>query len=249
MVITTILLYVVARERWRWGARAAGTLAAAFLVVDLAFFGANIVKVAQGGWLPLALALAIYGVMTTWKTGRRVLAERIRTEARPLAEFLAEVRLHGPIRVPGAAIFMNGSATRTPSALRHTIEHNKVPHERAAFVTVKTRTIPHVPEDQRLEIEDFGGGLYRVRVSYGFMDEPDVPKALRGAERQGFDLLDPEDTTYFLGRETIVAGPHPGMARWREKLFAFMSRNATSATAYFGIPPDRVVEIGAQIEI
>ena len=248
MVITTLLLYVVAREKWGWSALAAGTVSAAFLIVDLAFFGANIIKVTHGGWLPLLLAGLIYAVMTTWKGGRRVLAERIQKEARPLEDFLREVT--GSVtRVAGTAIFMNGTASRTPTALRHNIEHNKVLHERVIFVTVKTQQVPHVPEDQRLEIEALGNGLYRVKVYYGFMEDPNVPQALEGGIERGIAPVDPKDTTYFLGRETIIATSRPGMALWRERLFAIISRNATTATAYFGIPPGRVVELGEQIEI
>ncbi|MEX1129371.1 MAG: potassium transporter Kup [Vicinamibacterales bacterium] len=248
MVITTLLLYVVARERWGWSAMAAGTVAAAFLIVDLAFFGANIIKVAHGGWLPLLLAGLIYAVMTTWKGGRRVLAERIQKEARPLEDFLREVT--GSVtRVAGTAIFMNGTASRTPTALRHNIEHNKVLHERVIFVTVKTQQVPHVPEDQRIDVEVLGHGLYRVKLYYGFMEEPNVPQALEGGIERGIAPVDPKETTYFLGRETIIATSRPGMAPWRERLFAIISRNATTATAYFGIPPDRVVELGEQVEI
>ncbi|HXH23622.1 MAG TPA: KUP/HAK/KT family potassium transporter, partial [Vicinamibacterales bacterium] len=144
--------------------------------------------------------------------------------------------------------FMSGTASRVPAALRHNLEHNKVLHERVLFVTVKTQPVPHVPEADRLEIEDFGGGIHRVKILYGFMDEPDVPAALRLAAG-ALDIGDPNDATYFLGRETIIASGRPGMARWRERLFALMSRNATPATAFFGIPPDRVVELGEQIEI
>ena len=249
MVITTLLLYVVARERWRWNVPAAGALATVFLIVDLAFFGANIIKVAQGGWLPLVLAGLVFTVMTTWKGGRRVLAERIQAEARPLEDFLEEVQQQGVTRVPGTAIFLNGTASKTPPALRHNLEHNKVLHERVVFVTVKTQQVPHVPEDHRLQIEDFGTGLYRVKVYYGFMEDPNIPEALQSAAERGLAIVDPKDTTYFLGRETIIATRRPGMAVWRERLFAFISRNATTATAYFGIPPDRVVELGEQIEI
>jgi KUP system potassium uptake protein len=249
MVITTLLLYVVARERWQWGAAAAGAMAAVFLAVDLAFFGANIIKVAQGGWLPLLLAALIYTVMTTWKSGRRILAERIQAQASPLVDFLRDVRLQPVTRVPGTAVFMNGTASKTPPALRHNLEHNKILHERVIFVTVKTQQIPHVPEGDRLEIEDFGDALYRVKVYYGYMDEPNIPRALAGASDGGVPLLSGDDTTYFLGRETIIASSRHGMAQWRERLFALISRNATTATAYFGIPPERVVELGEQIEI
>lgn len=249
MVITTILFYVVARERWGWPTMLVAPLAAAFLIIDLAFFGANIIKVGQGGWLPLAIAAAIYTVLLTWKRGRRILAERIQAEAKPLDEFLKEVQSRPITRVPGTAIFMSGSASRTPPALLHNLEHNKVLHEQIIFVTVKTEQIPHVKEDQRLQVEHFGDGIYRARVFYGFMEEPNIPRVLEENEGQGLPRIDRRDTTYFLGRETIISTSRPGMAQWREKLFALMSRNATTATAYFGIPPDRVVELGEQIEI
>jgi KUP system potassium uptake protein len=249
MVITTVLLFVVARERWGWSLPAASAMAAVFLTLDLAFFGANIIKVAQGGWLPLALAGGVFTIMTTWKAGRRLLAMRIETESKPLEDFLKEVPRHPITRVAGTAIFMNGAASRTPPALRHNLEHNKVLHDRVVFVTVKTRPVPHVPVEERVEIEEFGDGLYRVKVYYGFMEEPNIPAALAEASRRGLPMSDPRDTTYFLGRETIIASGRPGMALWREKLFAMISRNATTATAYFGIPPDRVVELGEQIEI
>jgi KUP system potassium uptake protein len=250
MVITTLLLYVVERERWRWSAVTAGSLAALFLVVDLAFFGANIIKIGQGGWLPIALAALVYLAMTTWKGGRRVLAERIRVEARPLEEFLRDIEQQSITRVKGTAVFMNGTASRTPAALRHNLEHNKVLHDRVVFVTVKTQQVPHVRADDRVEVENFGSGMYRVKVYYGFMEDPNIPEALEAAAAHGLGPLNPGATTYFLGRETIIATAHRrGMAVWREKLFALMSRNATTATAYFGIPPDRVVELGEQVEI
>jgi KUP system potassium uptake protein len=249
MVITTILFYVVARERWGWSTSTAGSLSAFFLIIDLAFFGANIIKIAQGGWLPIVLAAVVYTVLLTWKRGRRILGERIQAEARRLEDFVKEALGRRVARVPGTAVFMNGTASKTPPAMLHNLEHNKVMHEQVVFVTVKTQQIPHVAPSHRLEVEDFGGGMYRVRVHYGFMDEPNIPQALADAHIHGLPPLEPSQTTFFLGRETIIASARPGMALWRERLFALMSRNATTATAYFGIPPDRVVELGEQIEI
>ena len=249
MVITTLLFYVVARARWGWSALAAGSLAAVFLIVDGAFFGANIIKVAQGGWLPLLLAVIVYTLLLTWKRGRAILARRIQEEAPALDAFVAGLASQPVTRVPGTAIFMSGTASKTPPALLHNLEHNKVLHEQVVFVTVKTEPVPNVDEDARLEVEAFGGGLYRAKLHYGFMEEPNIPVALAAASGAALPRMDPQDTTYFLGRETIISSSRPGMAEWREKLFALMSRNATTATAYFGIPPDRVVELGEQIEM
>jgi KUP system potassium uptake protein len=248
MVITTVLFYVVARHVWGWAFLPTALLALFFLVIDLAFFGANIIKVAHGGWLPLLLAALVFIVMTTWKKGRRFLNERIQTEARPLGEFLQEIARRPPMRVPGTAIFMNGTASRTPPALLHNLEHNKVLHERVIFLTVKTKQVPFVAQDDRAEIESLGNGFHRLKVYYGFMEDPDIPKVLESLSMPGF-AYQPQETTYFLGRETIIASKRPGMALWREKIFSIISHNATSATAYFCIPPDRVVEMGEQIEI
>jgi KUP system potassium uptake protein len=249
MVITTVLFHVVARERWRWNAVAAALLAAVFIVIDLAFFGANIIKVAQGGWLPLVMAGVIFLLLITWKRGRSILAERIQAEAQPLDHFLKSLESMRIARVPGTAIFMSGTASKVPPALMHNIEHNKVLHQLVIFVTVKTEQVPYIADDQRLMVEHFGEGMYRVKARYGFMDEPNIPKVLEAAAGRQLPRIDPHDVTYFLGRETIISTSRRGMARWREKLFALMARNATTATAYFGIPPGRVVELGEQIEL
>jgi KUP system potassium uptake protein len=248
MVITTILFYVVARRVWGWGLLPTAALALFFLIIDLAFFGANIIKVAHGGWFPLLLAAFVFVVMTTWKKGRRILNERIQTEAKPLEEFLQEIARRPPIRVPGMAIFMNGNASRTPPALLHNLEHNKVLHDRVVFLTVKTKQIPFVALEDRVEFETLGNGFHRLKVYYGFMEDPNIPKVLENLHLPVFAYV-PQETTYFLGRETILASKRPGMALWREKIFSIISHNATSATAYFCIPPDRVVEMGEQIEI
>ena len=249
MVITTVLFYVVSRRIWHWNALSAGALAAFFLVIDLAFFGANVIKVAKGGWLPLLLAGLVFSVMTTWKKGRKILNERLRTLSRPLDDFLAGIEARRPLRVPGTAVFMNGVATRAPPALVRNLEHNKVLHERVVFVTVKTRQVPFVPPEQRLEVEALGGGFYRLRIYFGFMEEPNIPKVLASIADPEI-AIDPQTTTFFLGRRTIIATRRlAGMALWRERLFSRISLNATTATAYFCIPPDRVVELGEQIEI
>ena len=250
MVITTALFYVVARQRWNWGFLPTAVLCGFFLIIDAAFFGANIIKFFDGGWFPLALAAVIFVLMMTWKKGRSILTARIQDETELLEDFLIEIE-HQPNlhRVPGLAVFMNGNATRTPPALLHNLEHNKILHERILFVTVKTRPIPYVDESERTVFQPLNNGFSRLKIYYGYMEEPDIPKILSELGERGFSFK-ADEATYFLGRETIIAAKkYSGMARWREKLFAVMSKNARSATSYFKIPPDRVVELGEQIEI
>jgi KUP system potassium uptake protein len=249
MVITTILFYFVARDRWNWGFLPTAALCLLFVVIDLSFFGANLLKVVDGGWFTLILAAAIFLLMMTWKKGRSILNRRIQEETEPLEDFLQKIERQKVLRVPGTAVFMNGNATRTPPALLHNLEHNKVLHERILFVTVKTRQIPYVGEAERVLVQPLSNGFTRVKIYYGYMEDPNIPRELAAIREPGF-VYKPAETTYFLGRENIIATrKYSGMARWREKLFALMSRNATSATAYFCIPSERVVELGEQVEI
>jgi KUP system potassium uptake protein len=238
MVITVCLLYVVMTERWKWPKPAAVSVMALFLVVDLAFFGANALKVLQGGWVTLAVAAAIFILMTTWRTGRRLVAERLTARAIPLEEFMATVEAIQPVRVPGTAVFMTAQPTGTPPALAHNLRYNKV----------ATAQMPHVPLGERVLVQPLAYSLFNVRVQYGFMEDPNVPEALLQARQQGLQT-DPDDTTYFLGRETIIVTRREGMAIWREKLFVLMARNAVRATAFFRLPPERVVELGVQVEM
>ncbi|HEX8131357.1 MAG TPA: potassium transporter Kup [Pyrinomonadaceae bacterium] len=248
MVITTILLCVVEREKWDWSWPLALGLSGFFLIIDLAFFGANIIKIPAGGWFPLVVGAGIFLLMTTWKKGRRILAERLLSRAHPVEDFLRDIAKNPPVRVPGTAVFMNGTAAGTPPALMHNLEHNKVLHERVVLLTVKTRQVPHVEPEDRARVEALGHEFYRIIINYGFMEDPDIPHVLESMELPNSTFKRME-TTYFLGRETVIASKHPGMMLWREKLFALMSRNASSATAYFCLPPNRVVELGAQVEI
>ncbi|HEX9927097.1 MAG TPA: potassium transporter Kup [Pyrinomonadaceae bacterium] len=249
MVITTVLFYVVARKLWGWSFLPTAALCSFFLVIDLAFFGANIIKVLDGGWFPLFLAAVIFTMMMTWKKGRNILAARIQEQSEPLDDFLQEIIRKPPTRVPGTAVFMNGNASRTPPALLHNLEHNKVLHERVLFITVKTRQVPFVASEDRVQFEALANNFYRLRVYYGYMEDPDIPNVLENLNQPEL-TLNLKEITYFLGRETIIASEKPsGMAIWREKLFSLLSRNATTATAYFCLPPDRVVELGEQIEI
>lgn len=248
MVITVTLLYVVMTERWKWPTLAAASVMALFLTIDLAFFGANALKVAQGGWVTLAVAFVIFILMTTWKTGRRLVAERLTARAIPLDEFMATVQAIQPVRVPGTAVFMTAQPTGTPPALAHNLRYNKVLHEHVIVLTVATAQVPHVPPAERITVQPLGQSLFNVRIQYGFMEDPNVPDALRQAREQGLHI-DLDDTTYFLGRETIIVTARQGMAVWREKLFVLMARNAVRATAFFRLPPERVVELGVQVEM
>ena len=248
MIITVLLLYVVMTERWRWPKPAAVAVVALFFTIDLAFFGANALKVLQGGWVTLVVALLIFTLMTTWKTGRRLVAERLTARAIPLDDFLATVAALRPIRVPGTAVFMTAQPTGTPPALAHNLRYNKVLHQQVIVLTVSTAQQPHVAPEERVSMTPLGHELFDVRVQYGFMEDPDVPEALAQAHEQGLPL-DSDDLTYFLGRETIIVTRRKGMAIWREHLFVLMARNAIRATAFFRLPPERVVELGVQVEM
>ena len=248
MVITAVLLHVIAIERWRWPPALALTITSAFLAIDLTFFGANLLKLFQGGWLPIMIGASIFTGMTTWKTGRRLMAERLVARAIPIDHFLTAITAAPPIRVPGTAVFMTAQPRGIPPALAHNLRHNKMLHERVVLLTVSTAPVPHVAEDHRITADVIGYGIYSIRLVYGFMEDPHVPDALRAAHAAGLDI-DTEDITYFLGRETILVTGRRGMARWREKLFVLMTRNAVAATSFFRLPAERVVELGVQVEI
>jgi KUP system potassium uptake protein len=248
MIITVLLLYIVVTERWHWPKPAALAMVSLFLVVDLAFFGANALKIIQGGWVPLAVALLLFTLMTTWRTGRRLVAERLSARAITLDAFLTIVRTLKPARVPGTAVFMTAQPTGTPPALVHNLRYNKMLHEHIVLLTVTTAQQPHLSDEARVSVEPLGHDLFNVRVQYGFMEDPDVPAALLEARKKGL-VIDADDLTYFLGRESLIIAPHHGMAAWRERLFLVMSRNAVRATAFFRLPPERVVELGVQVEM
>jgi KUP system potassium uptake protein len=248
MAITTMLMAVVARELWKWSLPGSVALAVLFLIPDLAFFGANIVKVPHGGWFPLVVAAVVFTLMTTWRRGREILDTRLRAEVLPIDLFLADVAKGRIPRVQGTAIYMSRTADGVPPPLLHNVKHNKVLHRQVVFLTVLTAEQPHVPGLDRLEVTDLGQGIFRVVARYGFMEEADVPDLLHAIDVPGLQFPE-NDTSFFLGKETIFATRHPGMAVWRERIFAVMSRNARSATLFFHLPPNRVVEIGAQIEI
>jgi KUP system potassium uptake protein len=248
MVVTTLLLFVVEREHWKWPIWGSLAFSGFFLAIDLAFWAANIVKIPHGGWFPLVVGAAIFILMTTWKTGRRVLADRMASGGLPIDLFLKEMGNHPPHRVRGTAIFMYGNPQGTPPALLHSLKHYQVLHEHTVFLSVITKEVPHVTAAERAEVESLGHGIYRVTLHYGFMEDPSIPEALSRLRVKGLDLT-PGRVTYFLGRETLIPGKDAGMSHWRKHLFGVMARNARPATAFFSLPPNRVVELGAQIQL
>jgi KUP system potassium uptake protein len=247
MSITSILFGVVARSRWGWSRARIAALVGGFLIIDLSFLSANVVKLQHGGWVPLVLASAVYVLMSTWKRGRMQLGAIQEAGALPLDLFIKGLDRNPPVRVKGTAIFMTSSPEGVPVVLLHHLKHNKMLHETVVLLSVTTRGIPEVPPERGLTIERLGHGFVRVVATFGFMQSPNIPELLTRAAAQGVPFP-PMDTSYYLGRERLVLTGHAKMSRWRKKLFALMSRNARSATEFFQIPPNRVIELGAQIE-
>ncbi len=248
MVITTILAFFITRERWGWHPILSALVITLFLTVDLAFFGANLFKILDGGWFPLVAGAGVFTLMATWRRGRELLGAKLSKDIEPLDVFLRRLAPDPPPRVPGTAVFLTGNRSGTPPMLLHHLEHNQVLQEQVVILTAVTREIPRVPAAERLEVTDHGQGVFRVLVYYGFMQSPNIPVALRSCEAFGL-TIDLEATTFYLGRETLIPTEKvPGMMLWREKLFAFMSRNSLRPTTFYNIPPERVMEIGIQVE-
>ena len=247
MFITSCLLGVLVTSIWKWSRWVAFPVIGAFMIVDGAYFASNLTKIPDGGWFPLLVGLCAFTGLTTWATGRRILRARLVESSMPLETFIKSAT-KSVKRVPGNAIFMSASTEGAPPALLHNLKHNKVLHERIVILTVKIVGAPTVPEERRVRTEDLGPGFFRIVLHYGFMQEIDVPAALARAQDCGapFKLM---ETSFFLGRQTLIASDKPGMALWREKLFAWMVRNAETAMEFFKLPPNRVVELGAQLEI
>jgi KUP system potassium uptake protein len=248
MLATTVLFYVVVRERWGWKKRRALLVCAPLLIADLAFLVANLIKIPDGGWLPLVVAFGIFGMMTTWRTGRVLVGKRLRQGELPLATFIKSLSKQKVTRVPGTAVFMYSRPGSTPPALLANLFHNRILHENVVILSVRTMDVPRVPAAEREELIDHGQGFFSVRLRFGFMEEPDVPMAL-GHVLSSKVSFDPLHTSYFLGKESIRPSPSEGMAIWRERLFAIMHRNATGAASFFSLPPERTIELGRQVDI
>lgn len=249
MIITTILFYYVAFKKWKWSNAVAGSLMGLFLLIEIPFFLANLIKFLHGGWFPVVVALFIYTLMSTWKMGRKMLAENLSSRSMPMDLFLRDTSISGIERVPGTAVFMTGNLEGVPTVLLHHLKHNKVLHKQVVLLSVLTEEIPKVDASERLRFKALGAGFFRIAARYGFMETPNIPELLESCKGQeGLDIR-MAVTTFYLGKETLIASGKKGMPRWRMKLFAFMSRNALDATAFFGIPPGRVVELGMQVEL
>lgn len=247
MFITACMVGVLTFAVWKWHPLLASLVTGAFLIVDGAYFASNMTKIPDGGWFPLLVALVTFTLLTTWATGRRLMRERLEEGAMPIDVFLNSVG-EKVRRVSGSSVFLASSSEGIPPALLHNLKHNHILHERVAILTVITEGVPHVVPENRREVMDLGHGFFRIMLHYGFMDEVDIPTELAQENRAGGPFR-PMDTSYFLARQTLIASTRPGMAIWREKLFAWMVRNAESAMEFFKLPTNRVIELGSQVEI
>jgi KUP system potassium uptake protein len=248
MIITTVLTFFVVRYGWNYPLWLCVVSTGFFFVIDASFFASNSLKIAQGGWFPLVMAVGLYVIMSTWKDGRRLLNQALRADAIDLASFLEAVFVSPPVRVDGTAVFLTAEVGTVPNAMLHNLKHNKVLHTTNLFVTVRSHEVPWIGLDKRLEVDSLGHDCWQVVINYGFKNDPDVPKALQQIKGRGCDL-EPMSTSYFLSRDTVVPTISAGMAQWREKLFAQMHHNASGAADFLNLPNNSVVELGSKIEI
>jgi KUP system potassium uptake protein len=248
MIITTLLACSVAHRSWHWSSARTLVVLTVFFIIDITFFGANLIKLFDGGWVPLTVGAVVFTIMTTWRRGRQILMKRMRERLVPMVKFKEMLKAEPPARVRGTAVFMTGDPDGTPPALLHNFRHNRILHKKNILLTILTEEVPHVDRINRVQLSTMDGDFYRVTAHYGFMETPDVKDIFAACSECGV-VIDLQDSTFFLGRETLLPSNRPGMAIWREHLFAFMSRNAERATAFYGIPPEQVVEMGIQVEI
>jgi KUP system potassium uptake protein len=248
MLIDSILIYTVMVRLWKWPFWGALLIAAPLALIDLAFLASNSLKIPDGGWFPLVIGAVVFTLLTTWKRGRALLMDKLSTDALPLDVFIQSIEVAPPTRVEGTAVFMTSTPDRVPHALLHNLKHNKVLHDRIVFLTVVIRDVPYVSQSHRVEIKSLGCDFYQFLAYYGFKEDPDVPVLLEESGRRGF-AFDMMETSFFVSRETLIPTVGPGMALWRERLFASMSKNAVKASEFFRIPTNRVVELGTQVEL
>jgi KUP system potassium uptake protein len=248
MVITSLLAGIVFHEIWRWSKLKTALLVGFFLIIDLAFFSANVLKIPDGGWVPLLIGIIIFTLMLTWKNGRYLLFTRLKSEAMAIDPFIEAIGAHPPTRVPGTALFMTPNLEGVPHAMLHNLKHNKVLHEKVVILTVKFLDFPHTSLEERVSVEVLPYEFYRVTVKYGFMDEPDLPRDMLLCGALGLEL-DPMDTSFFIGKEILIASGKSGMSIWRKKIFIGLFRSAETITNQFKLPPNRVVELGSQVKI
>ncbi len=248
MAIDTLVIFIVVQYNWNWPLWRAIAVCGVLLAIDLLFFASNLLKLVEGGWFPVTVGIIVFGLMTTWHKGRQILRSQMREDSIPIEKFVSRVTDTKPQRVPGTAVFLTSDLVNVPFTLLHNLKHNKVLHERTVFMSIATEDRPFVPDTERLHLEELGKGFYRLYARYGFKESPNVPRVLSSCVREGlsFDLM---DTSFFLGHEKLVPGLHSKMARWRDVVFIWMSRNALSATEFFRIPSNRVVEVGTQVEL
>jgi KUP system potassium uptake protein len=247
MIITSLLGAIVFHEIWKWSKARTIALVAVFLTIDLSLFGANVLKIPDGGWVPLLIGIIIFTLMLTWKTGRGLLYKRLKSEAMALEPFIEAIGAHPPTRVPGTGLFMTPNPDGVPHAMLHNLKHNKVLHEKVVILTVRFTDYPHTSDEERVEVAELPYSFYRVTVSYGFKDEPDLPRDLLLCKAKNLDL-DPMDTSFFIGKEILKASREEEMAYWRKKIFIGLFRSAETITNQFKLPPNRVVELGAQVK-
>ncbi len=248
MLIDSLLIYVVMRRLWHWSAPLALAIAVPLVIIDVAMLSSNALKIPDGGWFPLLLGGCVFTLLTTWKRGRAILADRLDSDTLPLKDFIDGIAVAPPTRVEGTAVFLTSTPRRVPHALLHNLKHNKVLHERVVFLTIVIRDEPYVEASERIEISPLGCDFFRFIAHYGFKDEPDIPSLLEQATHEGFPF-EMMETSFFVSRETLIPTVGTGMAMWRERLFASMAKNAVKASDFFHVPTNRVVELGTQVEI
>lgn len=246
MVITSLLFSLVARKQWGWSLPKIVALVGLFLIIDVGFLSANLAKVAEGGWIPLSIGAVLLVIMTTWRAGREELSRYLSQASVPLDLFLSDLTSHALYRPEGAAVFMTGAPDSAPLHMLHHLKHNKALHEKVLLLSITTERIPDVPDDKRTEVRELGAGFYQIVARYGYMQSPDVPALIAGS---GILVKTDGPPSYYLGRDSLVPSKKKGMTSWRKWLFSYLNTNARPVTDYFGLPPNRVVELGAQIEL